>query len=426
MPILDMQLRMRELGRIRTGEQVAAGRGKRPAKLEHFRLTTSSKELLDAAAEIYGGTVVPWESPAGAQWELKTKVDVLPVVIPPGESLSQWYELWTGGGCQRRCDGKTETISEDPCLCPADPGDRRDAANAGQACKPTTRLNVILPDLPDLGVWRLESHGYYAAVELAGAARFLAIASSSGLNIPARLRLDQREKKVPGKPTNRYAVPIIEFTTTRITDLLAAGGTGLPQLEPGSPGQLAPSTVGQTIDPGPDPRKTKTERPPLGKPPALPNGSDFRKPTATAPTTAPAATNGPTAPVEPESVAGFVFEGETAVVATDDALPFGEASEDPIAEVVAVTPDELAARIRLSAEASDAPGPMTPDQATALGRLLQPLGARAVKAGIETLWPGIDWSKPSAAQADAIVLAANSDPDFEAHWTAMATVEVPA
>lgn len=226
-PILDMQMRLRELGRIRTGIQVAAKDGKRrPSKLETFRLTSASLELMEAAAACYGGTVTPWESPSGREYEVVTKVDALPIVIPPGETFSQWYEMWTAAGCARRCDGVTNVIDDQPCACPADPAERREAAAriTPTACKPTTRLNVILPDLPDLGVFRLESHGFYAAVELAGAARFLAIASSSGLNIPARLRLDQREKKVPGKPTNRYAVPIIEFTTTRITDLLAAGG----------------------------------------------------------------------------------------------------------------------------------------------------------------------------------------------------------
>jgi hypothetical protein len=322
MPILDMQIRMRELGRIRTGEQVASGKGKRPAKLDAFRLTSASKELLEAAAEAYGGTVTPWASPSGDQWELKTIVAALPVVIPPGEALSQWYELWGGGGCLRRCDGHLEYVSDGPCLCPADPGDRREAANAGQACKPTTRLNVILPDLPDLGVWRLESHGYYAAVELAGAARFLAIASSSGLNIPAQLRLDQREKKVPGKPTNRYAVPIIEFTTTRITDLLAAGVNGAGAIAAGAHpmAQLPPTTNGQTIDAGAATKKQKTTRPALGAAPALPPGDDFRKPVPSAPSAPVVPT---TATEEPESVGGWLLVDEAPVA------PVQVASEAP-------------------------------------------------------------------------------------------------
>lgn len=342
MPILDVQVRMRELGRIRTGNQVAASNGrKRPAKLETLRLTSASKELIDAAAELYGGDVVPWESPAGPQWEVITKTDSLPIVVPPGESLSQWYELWSGGGCQRRCDGRTEYVTETPCgtqstrleggkivaPCPADPADRRDAAQAGEACKPTTRLGVMLPELPDLGIWRLESHGFYAAVELAGAARFLAIASASGLNVPARLRLDQREKKVPGKQTNRYAVPVIEFTTMRITDLLAASRTGDPlmlersngaaQLEAGQAAPVTPEPPAEAPRPSTpaQARRQRAPRPDLGQAPGTPDGSTFRRSQPAAPATDPApepavAAEAPAAETPATSVAGWQVDEE--------------------------------------------------------------------------------------------------------------------
>ncbi|MCI0582326.1 MAG: hypothetical protein L0227_05415, partial [Chloroflexi bacterium] len=175
-----------------------------------------------------GGVVTPWN----AEWEVVTTSPVLSIMVPPGQSLTQWYELWSAGGCQRRCDGRVNVLTDEPCLCPVDPEERRAGASANppSACKPTTRLNVMLPEIPDLGVWRLESHGFYAAVELAGAAEILAYASASGHPIAARLRLDQRDKKVPGKPTNHYAVPVIEFVETRLADLLGAGAPPARQL----------------------------------------------------------------------------------------------------------------------------------------------------------------------------------------------------
>lgn len=241
MPILTLQRQLRELGRIRTGIQIAgAGGRKRPSKLETFRLTSSSRDLIEAAAEAYGGTVTPWQNPGGgAEFEVVTTVPVLDIVVPPGQPVSQWFELWSGGGCQRRCDGVTNVLTMTPCACPPDPEQRIELAKDGQACKATTRLAVMLPALPDLGVWRLESHGYYAAVELAGAAEILAMASATGRLIPARLRLEQREKKVPGKRTNRYAVPIIEFVETRMADLAITGGSGRPQLAGGRAAPLA-------------------------------------------------------------------------------------------------------------------------------------------------------------------------------------------
>lgn len=234
MPILTLQRQMRELGRIRTGNQVASGGGRRrPNKLETFRLTSESKPLIEAAQEALGGTVTPWDNNGSPEWEVITTSPTLDIVIPPGQPVSQWFELWSGGGCQRRCDGHTEVLTMGPCLCPADVEQRREMAQNGEACKPTTRLNVMLPALPDLGVWRLESHGFYAAVELAGSAEILAMASASGRLIPARLRLEQREKKEPGKPTKKYAVPIIEFVETRMASLGLPGLAGSPQLGSG-------------------------------------------------------------------------------------------------------------------------------------------------------------------------------------------------
>lgn len=252
MPILTLQRQMRELGRIRTGNQVSAGNGRRrPAKLDTFRLTSDSRELVDAAAEAYGGTVTPWDNNGSKEFEVITTVASLDIVVPPGQPVSQWYEMWSGGGCQRRCDGVTNVLTMQPCECPADVEQRLELAKDGKACKATTRLNVMLPALPDLGVWRLESHGYYAAVELAGAAEILAMASATGRLIPARLRLDQREKKVPGKPTNRYAVPIIEFVETRMQDLQLTAAHGPAQLGDGQPParpQLPSTTLPATSD----------------------------------------------------------------------------------------------------------------------------------------------------------------------------------
>jgi hypothetical protein len=230
-PILDLQQQWTELGRIRTGiqvEYVKNGQTRtRPEKLETFRLTSRHRELIDAAVEAYGDAEVrPW----GEQWEVVTPAKAFDILVPPGQTLTQWNELWSGGGCLRRCDGVTNHLDHSPCACPADPAERRKAstANPPTACHPTTRLSVMLRALPGIGVWRLESHGYYAAVELRGSAQLLSRATEAGLLMPASLRLEQREKKVPGKPTNRYAVPVIDIVHTRLVDLLPAGSVRDP------------------------------------------------------------------------------------------------------------------------------------------------------------------------------------------------------
>jgi hypothetical protein len=228
MPILDIQRRSQEIGRIRIGVKVKLPNGKiRPAKLDSFRFTTRSRHAADAIAATIGGTVNAWEdAPTGDQWEVLTDCTSLPVAVPPGEAaLSQWYELWTRGGCQRRCDGVTEQKTQDPCLCPSDPQQRAQEAASGRACKPHTRVNVIIPDLPGLGVWRIESGGYYAAVELGGAAELLAAARAQGVIVPAVLRLEQRKVIADGQ-TKQFAVPVLDILPTlrELTGLTAGGG----------------------------------------------------------------------------------------------------------------------------------------------------------------------------------------------------------
>src|SRR5579875_1118177 len=120
MSILDLQKRLHEDGRIRIGQQVAMGNGKkRPAKLDRFRFTSQSKRAIETVALLYGGAVQQWaDAPMGEQWEVVTEVTEFPVVLGPETiSFSQAYELWSGGGCKRRCDGERETISDGPCLC---------------------------------------------------------------------------------------------------------------------------------------------------------------------------------------------------------------------------------------------------------------------------------------------------------------------
>jgi hypothetical protein len=216
-PIINLQRKLTEVGRIRLGARSEKGA---PTKLDRFRLTSKSREALEAAAIIYGGKVVAWSSPDGDAYELVTDVNVLDVTIPPGNSLTQWYEMWSGAGCQRRCDGQTETINNTPCRCPADQSQRSELSSKGQACRPTTRLSVILPKVKSVGIWRLESHGYHAAVELAGIAELLQQVSASDKYLPATLRLEQRSAKRGGR-TSRFAVPVLEVGAT-IQEAIAA------------------------------------------------------------------------------------------------------------------------------------------------------------------------------------------------------------
>lgn len=216
MSIITLQRKIVESGRIRIGQQVDTGRGKRPEKLTTFRLTSPDRNRIEQAAKMFGGTVQAWQAPAGNQWEVITETDSLNVIVPPSDmAFSQWYELWSAAGCTRRCDGATESISDGPCIC--DP-DKRD-------CSIHTRLSVFLADLRGLGFWRIDTSGYYAAVELQGAVEVLKLAAARGQMLPARLCLEQRMVKRVGQGTRRFAVPVLDID---VSPAQLLGGTPQP------------------------------------------------------------------------------------------------------------------------------------------------------------------------------------------------------
>jgi hypothetical protein len=204
MPIIDLQRRLVEAGRIRAGDRPEGST--HPRKLKEWRLTSRDRARLDAAASQWGGEVRAWAGHDG-EFELYTERSEIPIMLLPGTTASSWYELWSAGGCQRRCDGAHEVLSDGPCLC----GDERE-------CKPTTRLPVLLPDIPGLGTWMVSSTGWNAARELAASAELLGQATAQGVFIAARLRLEWRSEIKEGQ-TRRYVVPVIDIDVT-LRDLL--------------------------------------------------------------------------------------------------------------------------------------------------------------------------------------------------------------
>jgi hypothetical protein len=263
MPIIDLQRRIAEAGRIRIGRQVEGRRGPRPERLDTFRFTSADRHRLEQIAELYGGTVEPWQSPAGQQWEVISERSEIPVIVPPSDlSFSQWYELWSAAGCQRRCDGATEQISDGPCLC--DPEQRE--------CEIHTRLSLLLRDVPGLGVWRLDTQGFYAATELAAALQVITLAAGRGALLPARLRLEQRvvKRMAPGeggqpKPTTlRFPVPVLDIEVTP-AQILSGAVTESPKLRPVPQLEAAVPSIAEQSEPPPAPQLRSVPIPPSGR-----------------------------------------------------------------------------------------------------------------------------------------------------------------
>ena len=239
-PLSQLQRRPPEAGRIRLG--VKTGRAMK--SIDTFRFTSPHQKAIEKLAELYGGQAQPWSDPkvAGNQWEVITKSNSIEVLAQPG-GCTTWYELWTGGGCARRCDGVTAEVpgrdgmEDTPCICQA----------KGQAeCDPYTRLNVILPNLDFYGVWRLQTKGWNAAKELPGMFDMVVALAQEGRMVRAFLNLEQR-KKVSGGQTKNFVVPTITVAASP-DELLAGGGVARPQLSAEPPASAGELGTGQVID----------------------------------------------------------------------------------------------------------------------------------------------------------------------------------
>ena len=227
--IITLQRQARELGRLRTGYTDTSGKP-RPVRSQTWIVTSHAEHYVAAAAEVWGGEVEKWQ-PLGngaEQWRVITTTPSLDAILPPGDPLSQAYEAWSKGGAQRRCDGMTETLADQPCFCRAKWGDNfHEIAPKDAACKVTTRLNVILPAMPDIGAWRVETHSYYSANEMAAAVDVLKGSIGADAMIPVRLRIEQRTRVAQGK-TKQFPVVAVELRGSTAGQVLAGMAQTVP------------------------------------------------------------------------------------------------------------------------------------------------------------------------------------------------------
>ena len=210
--ILTLQTQARELGRLRIGWLDKSGEKVRPRRSDTWIVTSHSEDYVRSAAEHWGGTPEKW-TPEGsqvAQWRVITESTVMDAILPPGDPLKQFFEKWNRGGCERRCDGETEMLSDQPCICRARYGDAFHEEDLRNVCRITSRLNVVLPQMPDIGAWRLETHSYYAAAELAAHVDLIRASTGGQYALPVRLRIEKRDRMVQGE-ARHYSVPVVEL-----------------------------------------------------------------------------------------------------------------------------------------------------------------------------------------------------------------------
>lgn len=206
-PLIELQRRLAIAGAIRMGEKTDKGA---PKRLTTFRITSPDESLVVQAAGLYGGKPEPWESPNGSQFEVVTTASELPVLVMPGYSFNQTYELRTSPTLvERRCDG-LEMDDGQACKCNAEGDDK---------CDLITRLVVALPELTTMLGWRLQTKGDNAAKELLASMDLVRGVAGGRPFVPAKLRIVERRGSVNGQAV-RYVVPVIDVSI-RYAEVLA-------------------------------------------------------------------------------------------------------------------------------------------------------------------------------------------------------------
>lgn len=234
-PLADIETRAPEAGRIRLG--VKTGRAMK--SLETFRFTSPYKDCIEALAAQYGGHINAWSDPKASpnnQWEVITEAKQIEVFLPPNP-VSTWYELYSGAGLLRRCDGEVCSIPQQtgpnqwepvnaPCIC---------VGKQNMECAPHTRLKVLLPNVPFRGIWRLETKGWNALKELPGMAELIRQLNDSGSMVRVALGIEKRSQMRPSGKRN-FVTPTLTMLDSPNQVLAggaqvqALGSVSLPEL----------------------------------------------------------------------------------------------------------------------------------------------------------------------------------------------------
>lgn len=237
----NQQARAAEHGRLRTGYT----QGKRPMRSATWVITSHSEEHVSTAASLWGGEPEQWQplNSTITQWRVITKASSIEALITPGDPLNQYNEMWSAGGCQRRCDGVTELLSRQSCICAARFGEDWHQQKKGVVCSTTSRLNVMLPDLSGMGMWRAETHSFYAASEWAGMVDMVLAGTDGKGFIPVTLRIEPRQVVREGQ-TKKFPVVVVELRGVTPRQALAGPMNAAAALDPGTAGQARAAIEG--------------------------------------------------------------------------------------------------------------------------------------------------------------------------------------
>jgi len=172
-----------------------------PAKTDRWVFRSNDPDVLAAVARVFGGMVTPSPDPeVDRRYTLITHARSLDVLLLSDDyrTWECWMEFWAPNHptCLRRCNFESCLFVVDP-----DTGERRESTpdrplpclcqerglTGDAACKPTSRLNVLVPalkDAPGLGIWQIESRGWATQAAIDGMLRYLKATFKTWRRIP--------------------------------------------------------------------------------------------------------------------------------------------------------------------------------------------------------------------------------------------------
>jgi len=240
MPIkgLSDQVRLPRLGKIRLGIKVEGGKNPYPQPVNYFVCPDSVKSVFgDKPKELR--ILFPTEDPtkwASQFYRGYSKSRGL-ICKGDGERATALIDEDTGALADK--DSRNTTLKEIEC-------DPEHCPEYGKRCRRVMNLQFLLPDIPGLGVWQLDTSSYWSIININSGIKLVTALCGRISMIPLILRLVPQEAHPNGFKKTVYVLSL--DIPGKLTDMLKytqtpPGKAILPTPDAEAPEDLFPSTV---------------------------------------------------------------------------------------------------------------------------------------------------------------------------------------
>ena len=204
--------RLPRLGKIHLGVKATSAKGTEYPRAVDYFVVKEDDSTPAAAAEAFRS--VYGDKPR--QLRIMFPAEDTEIIAP------QWYKLYgSGTGLIRMCDGER-------CLCRNDAGDMEETeclceppGGEPNGCRHMMHLQFLLPDVPGLGVWQLDTSSFHSIVNINSGLEMIRALAGRVSMIPLTLRLRPKEVSPGGKKKVVYVLDLVQ-EQARLVDVIQA------------------------------------------------------------------------------------------------------------------------------------------------------------------------------------------------------------